>query len=178
MHKPTVPIRPWHLVFYRWILLLGLIGVLVLLGFYRREFIFWLITNWQRLLTLAGLAEHVQKLQQGLDSGIAKLPLPAVATYAAGYLTTCLLILYLVLPPSHWKLTLKLYALALGFYVLLTILAKLAGGMAWAYRLSRNLLDFVVSPLPVAGLYVLFRAGFGPVATNELVRPTNGPVPD
>ncbi|MFC6221756.1 hypothetical protein ACFP2F_00765 [Hymenobacter artigasi] len=39
---------------------------------------------------------------------------------------------------------------------------KLAGNAVWAYRLSRQILDFVVSPLPVAGLYVVFRVGLGP----------------
>ena len=38
---------------------------------------------------------------------------------------------------------------------------KLAGNAQWAYRLSRQILDFVMSPLPVAGLYVLLRVGVG-----------------
>jgi hypothetical protein len=43
----------------------------------------------------------------------------------------------------------------------MVVLNKFTGNAAWAYRLSRQLLDFIVSPIPVAGLYVLMRAGFG-----------------
>ena len=56
---------------------------------------------------------------------------------------------------------LRLYAGALAVYVAIVLAAKLAGDVAWAYRLSRQILGFVMSPLPVAGLYVLLRAGFG-----------------
>ena len=164
MVAPTLPPGPR---IYRWLLLSVSVVVLALLGLYREQFVLWLVAGWQKLLVLAGLARRAQHLQQGIDGGIAKRPLPAVATYAAGYLATCLLILHLVLPPAQWKLTLRLYAFALGTYLLLTALAKLAGNAAWAYSLSRNLLVFVVSPLPVAGLYVLFRAGFGPAAKRD-----------
>ncbi len=127
----------------------------------------WLITAWMKLLAAVGLNQFAQQLQQGLDGGITKRPLPAVATYAALYLATCLLLLRLVLSPAQWGLALRLYALGLVLYVLVTVLAKLAGNVAWAYRLSRQLLDFMVSPLPVAALYVLFRAGIGPAAGRE-----------
>jgi hypothetical protein len=56
----------------------------------------------------------------------------------------------------------RLYAGTLAVYVALVLLGKSLGHAEWAFRLSRQLLDFVISPLPVAGLYVLFRAGFGP----------------
>ncbi|WP_188562363.1 hypothetical protein [Hymenobacter frigidus] len=49
--------------------------------------------------------------------------------------------------------------------IAIVLAAKLAGDVTWAYQLSRQILDFVVSPLPVAGLYVLFRAGFDPKAS-------------
>jgi hypothetical protein len=52
-------------------------------------------------------------------------------------------------------------------YVAIVLLGKLAGDAVWAYRLSRHLIDFVVSPLPVAGLLVLFRSGLGPTSNTN-----------
>lgn len=150
-----------------WPLLLVLLATLLLLGVYSEQIIGWLIAFLPKLLGALGLNQLALRLQQGLDGGIAKRPLPALATYAVLYLATCLLILRLVLSPTQWKLALRLYALLLVVYVLITVLAKLAGNAQWAYRLSRQLLDFLVSPLPVAGLYVLFRAGFRPAAKHE-----------
>ena len=49
----------------------------------------------------------------------------------------------------------------LAVYVAIVLAIKLAGDVAWAYRLSRQILDFVMSPLPVAGLYVLLWTSFG-----------------
>jgi hypothetical protein len=172
LFAPAAPRRP-RLIF--WLLLLVFLAGLLLLGVYSEQIITWLITAWTKLLGAVGLNQLALRLQQGLDGGIAKRPLPALATYAVLYLATCLLLLRLVLSPAQWRLALRLYALGLGVYVLITVLAKLLGNVAWVYRLSRQLLDFIVSPLPVAGLYVLFRAGFGPAAATVPSRPTTGP---
>ena len=156
---------------------------LLLLGLYNEQVLAALTTGWQHALATLGLANTVSAMQHGIDAGITRRLLPVVATYAALYLGTCLLILYLVLRPAQWQLAWRLYAGALAAYVLIVVLAKLAGNIEWAYRLSRHLLDFVVSPLPVAGLYVLFRAGFGPAVeaapTHAAAGPdiTNGPEP-
>lgn len=146
----------------RWLLAIGLLLVLLLLGAYSESILAFLTTAWPRLLAATGLSQRAQTLQQGLDSGIAKRPLPVVATYAAAYLLVCLALLRVVLTPAQWWLAVRLYAGTLAVYVALVLLGKALGHADWAFRLSRQLLDFVISPLPVAGLYVLFRAGFGP----------------
>ena len=174
LFAPAAPRRP-RLIF--WLRLLLLLAALLLLGVYSEQIITWLIAAWPKLLSAVGLNQLALRLQQGLDGGIAKRPLPALATYAVLYLATCLLLLRLVLSPAQWRLALRLYALGLGVYVLITVLAKLSGNVVWMYRLSRQLLDFMVSPLPVAGLYVLFRAGFGPAVTTVPTSPSNEPEP-
>ena len=140
----------------------ALVLALLVLGVYNHQALNVLTTGWERLLTALGLANAANTLQQGVDAGVTRRMLPAVATYAAAYLGLCLLLLHLLLTPAQWQLTWRLYAGALAAYVFVAVLGKLAGNAQWAYQLSRHLLDFVVSPLPVAGLYVLFRAGFGP----------------
>lgn len=148
--------RPWALIAF-------LIVVLLLLGVYDEPVLAALTRVWQAGLAMVGLGQQAQSLQAGINGGITKRFLPAVATYAVLYLSICLLLLRLLLPsPAHWRLALQLYAGALVIYIALVLLGKLAGDAAWAYRLARHLLDFVVSPLPVAALYVLFQAGFGP----------------
>lgn len=151
----------------RWALVGALVGALFLLGTYDEEVHAFLTAFWQRLLAAVGLRERVAAMQQGVSGGVTKRLLPAVATYAALYLGLCLLLLRLLLPTrAQWHLTLRLYAAGLVGYAVMVVLTKLAGNIEWAYRLSRHLLDFIVSPLPVAALYVLFRAGFGPAAAR------------
>ena len=150
----------------RWALLVLLLLALLLIGVYDDQTLTWLTEMWQRLLAATGLHRLAAAMQQGINGGITKRLLPAVATYAALYLGICLLLLRLVLAPAQWRMAVALYAGTLAAYVGIVLVGKLAGDAVWAYRLSRQILDFVVSPLPVAGLYVLFRAGFGPRATR------------
>lgn len=136
---------------------------LLLVGFYNEPILVFLTEWWLRALATLGLRQQVEALQQGINGAVVKRLLPAVATYAVLYLSICLLLLRVLLPgPGQWHLVLKLYAGALTVYVALVLVGKLTGNATWAYRLSRQILDFVVSPLPVAGLYVLMRVGFGP----------------
>ncbi len=151
----------------RWVVIGFLLLALLLVGLFSEQVITWLISVWQQALQKIGAGHYVESLQSSVNSGIAKRPLPAIATYAAAYLSICLLLLYLLLAPAQWQLAWRLYVGALVAYVLLTVLVKLTGNAEWAYRLSRQLLDFIISPLPVAGLYILFRAGFGPPAAER-----------
>lgn len=143
-----------------------LLLALLLIGVYDDQALALLTGLWQRALDASGLHRLAAALQQGINGGITKRLLPAVATYAALYLGICLLLLRLVLAPAQWRTAVAIYAGTLAVYVGIVVLGKLAGDAVWAYRLSRQILDFVVSPLPVAGLYVLFRAGFGPRAAG------------
>ena len=139
-----------------------LLIALLLVGVYSDDVLAAITTLWQKGLAATGLSGLAAAMQQGISGGITKRPLPAVATYAVLYLSICLLLLRFLLAPAQWQLAWQLYAGTLFVYVLITLAGKLAGDVQWLYRLSRQILDFVMSPLPVAGLYVLFRAGFGP----------------
>ena len=152
----------------RWLATGGLVLTLLLLGVYSDPVLNVLTTLWEHVLAALGLAKVAASVQHGIDAGVTRRLLPAVATYAVLYLGSCLLLLRQLLTPAQWQLAWRLYAGALAAYAGIAIAGKLAGNAEWAYRLSRHLLDFVVSPLPVAGLYVLFRAGFGPGARTEL----------
>lgn len=146
----------------RWLLIGPLVVALLLIGVYDEPILLFLTTTWQKLLGVVGLRQQAEALQSGINGAIVKRFLPAVATYAAVYLSICLLLLRLLLPArAQWRLVLQLYAGTVVVYVLLVALAKLAGNAPWAYLLSRQILDFLVSPLPVAGLYVLLRTGVG-----------------
>jgi hypothetical protein len=157
--------RPSRGALGRWALVGALLAALLLLGVYDVPVLAFLTKWWQQALAAIGLQQWADALQKGLNGSVVKRPLPAVATYALAYLSICLLLLRLLLP-AQWHLVLRLYAGALAVYVALVVLGKLAGDVQWAYRLSRQLLDFVVSPLPVAGLYVLLRAGLGTKAPS------------
>ena len=144
-----------------WALVGALVGVLLLIGVYDEDVFGVLTIGLHRIL--AGLGLYHAQVQQGVDANVTHRYLPAGIVYAGLYLGICLALLWLLLPaPGQWRLVLRLYAGTLAAYAVLVVLGKLTGNTVWLYRLARHLLDFVVSPLPVAGLYVLFRSGFGP----------------
>ena len=146
----------------RWLAVAVLVAGLLALGVFDEPVLLAFTSAWQKLLAALGLGQYTEAVQRGLPGSVAKRFLPALATYALLYIGLCLLLLRLLLSPAQWRVAVAVYAGLLAAYVAITLVGKLAGGAPWAYRLGRHLLDFVVSPLPVAGLYVLLRYGFGP----------------
>lgn len=145
-----------------WAMIASLVVVLFLIGTFDETILGVLTISWLKLLEAVGLRHLAESMQQGISGGITKRLLPAVATYALLYLGVCLLLLRLLLPaPGQWRMVLRLYAGTLLVYLAITLAGKLLGNAAWAYRLSRQILDFVVSPLPVVGLYVLLQVSLG-----------------
>ncbi len=151
----------------RWSTVAAIVLVLFFMGVYDDTVFGWLNGAWQKVFAVFGLQVP---WQGGFHYRVTRKPLLSVSTYAAFYLILCLVMLRLLLPTrAQWRLSLRLYAGVLTAYVLLVALGKLAGNAIWAYRLSRHLLDFVISPLSVGALLVLFKAGFGPteVGVNQ-----------
>ncbi|MDO7848399.1 hypothetical protein Q5H92_18675 [Hymenobacter sp. M29] len=162
-----------------WALVALLLLALLLLGFYEEPIVLFLTSVWQRVLSALGLQRQAAAFQQGINGSVVKRLLPAVATYAAVYLAVSLLLLRVLLP-GQWRLVWRLYAGALAVYVALVMLGKLGGDVEWAYRLSRQLLDFIISPLPIAALFVLLRKGLvAPPQTppaGQTLKPTGAEV--
>ncbi|WP_201977141.1 XrtX-associated membrane protein [Hymenobacter rubidus] len=150
----------------RWTLVALLLLALLLVGVYNDTLILFFTALWRQGLAAAGLRQQTEALQHGLGNNLSARFLPAAATYSGLYVGLCLLLLRLLLPTlAQWHLALRLYLGALVLFVAMVVLSKLTGA-AWAYGISRDFLDFVVSPLPVAGLYVLFRTGYGLPASD------------
>ena len=161
---PEQPIAPHQKLppAVRWSSVGFLILALLLLGVFNNAVILFFTALWHQGLAVLGLSQVAGALQQDLGNNVSARFLPAAATYTVLYLSLCLLLLRLLLTPAQWRLTVQLYAGSMVVFIGMMLLTKLAGGAEWTHRLSRDFLDFIVSPLPVAGLYVLFQTGFGP----------------
>ena len=161
--EPPVPVSSIQADPGRWVLVAALVLVLFVVGVYDDAVFAVLTSALQKLLAAVGLYQPAAAAQQNVDANVTHRYVPAGMAYAGLYVGLCLAVLRLLLPaPAQWRLVLHLYAGTIAAYVLLVLLGRAAGNVVWVYRLARHLLDFIVSPLPVAGLYVLFRAGFGP----------------
>ncbi|HEX8428444.1 MAG TPA: hypothetical protein VF639_19265 [Hymenobacter sp.] len=125
--------------------------------------------GWHKLLSSLNLTEQLAALQRGVNGQVTRRSLPTMLTYGVLYTSVCLLLLRLLLPRGGRRMrrALLLYAAVFGACTLLLIGGKLAGDALWAYRLGRRLIDFVVSPLPVAVLVPLLRWYTTP---NELLK--------
>jgi hypothetical protein len=112
---------------------------------------------WQRLLGVLGVAGHGAG-PQGISSLVTKRSLVSVGTYSVLYTGMCLLLLALALRHARRiRLAFLLYGAVFVACAALVLVGKLAGDAAWAYKLARRLIDFIVSPLPVIILVPLLR---------------------
>jgi hypothetical protein len=134
-----------------------LVGLLFYVGTYDEPVFAWLTDAWQRLLHALGLGELAGRIQQGTSGQITKRSLPAMLTYGLAYSAVCLLILWLLVPRRALRLAFGLYGGIFAASALLLLLGKAAGDVPWLYKLGRQLIDFIVSPLPVAALVPLLR---------------------
>lgn len=137
--------------------MLALVGLLLAVGVYDEKLLALFSHGWRAMLTALHLDGRLAALQAGAQpAGPHRPSLPGLS-YIGLYLGICLLLLRLLLPqPGQWRPALRLYGGVLLAYLLLQLLSK-AGGLPWAYGLSRHLLSFLVSPVPVLVLVVLLR---------------------
>jgi len=132
-------------------LLAGLLaGALFWVGM-ESEVVFAVLTRaWQAVFGLLGLGDALTQLQQGTSHLVTTRSLPAMATYGLLYVAACLLLLHVLLRDgrrTRWAA--QVYLGLLGLCVLLLVVGRLGGNIAWAYKLGRRIIDFVISPLPV-----------------------------
>lgn len=140
--RPLTPAR-WLVA---GLLVLGLFGV----GLASETILEALTRGWQALFEQLGLGPALASWQQGTSHLVTTRSLPAVATYSLAYVGLCLLLLHVVLRDgrrTRWAA--QVYLGLLGLYLVLTLAGRLGGNLPWAYKLSRRIIDFVVSPLPV-----------------------------
>ncbi|MGI4762221.1 MAG: XrtX-associated membrane protein [Janthinobacterium lividum] len=134
----------------RWLLAGLLAGALFAVGM-APEVVFAVLTRgWQVVFGWLGQGGALAQLQQGTSHLVTTRSLPAMATYGLLYVAGCLLLLHALLRDgrrTRWAA--QVYLGLLGLCVLLLVGGRLGGNIAWAYKLGRRVIDFVISPLPV-----------------------------
>lgn len=119
-----------------------------------------LTRGWQAVFSSVGLGNTLARLQQGTSHLVTKRSLPAMGTYSLLYVGGCLLLLHVLLRDARrTRWAAQLYLGLLALYVLLLVGGRLGGNAEWAFKLSRRIIDFVVSPLPVMLLLPLLWPG-------------------
>jgi hypothetical protein len=134
----------------RWLLAGLLAGALFLVGMESEAVFAFLTRGWQAVFGLLGQGGALARLQQGTSHLVTTRSLPAMATYGLLYVAGCLLLLHVLLRDgrrTRWAA--QVYLGLLGLCVLLLVVGRLGGNIAWAYKLGRRIIDFVISPLPV-----------------------------
>lgn len=158
MHKSGASAVPDHSRWPRRIGV-GLLAIgLLLLGVYDEQLQALLARAWHAVFELLSFEQAAGAIARSAQRQGAHRPSLPGATYMGLYIGICLLILrLLVRTAGEWRLVWRVYAGIAGAYLLLVLLSKAGGDLRWAYRLSRHLLNFLVSPLPVLALLVLLR---------------------
>lgn len=158
MSQLATPVRPMTPT--RWALAAALALVLFVVGMESDTIFASLTRSWQVVFNLVGLGTLLARLQQGTSHLVTTRSLPAMGTYSLLYVGGCLLLLHVLLRDgrrTRWAAQLYLGLLAL--YVLLMVGGRLGGNAEWAFKLSRRIIDFIVSPLPVMLLLPLLWPG-------------------
>lgn len=147
--SPQLPGAERPLTPARW-LLAGLLVLVIFAAGMESEAIFATLTRaWQRILELLGLGAVLARWQHGTSNLVTTRSLPAMATYSLAYVGLCLLLLHVLLRDSRrTRWAAQVYLGLLGLYVVLMLGGRLAGNLPWVLKLSRRIIDFVVSPLP------------------------------
>ncbi len=142
---PAAPMTPT-----RWILAALLAAVLFLAGM-EVEAVFAALTQfWQVVFRGIGLAGVLARWQQGTSQLVTTRSLPAVASYSVLYAAVSVLLLHVLLrSATRTRWVAQVYLGLFGLYALLMLIGKLGGNLAWAYRVARHVIDFLISPLPV-----------------------------
>lgn len=157
-------------------------GILLALGLFwagtHDEVLFSFLTNLShKLFQALGFSQQVAALQQGVSGQVTTRSLPVMLFYSLLYTGACLVLLFLALYDARrFRLALTLYGAVFGTCLVLLSGGKLLGDVAWAYRLARRLIDFIVSPLPVIMLVPLLRWYLpAPRTASTLPKPVDGP---
>lgn len=148
--SPNLPGAGRPLTPGRWGLAGLLAGALFLAGMESEAIFAALTRGWQAVFGLLGQGGALARLQQGTSHLVTTRSLPAMATYGLLYVAGCLLLLHVLLRDgrrTRWAA--QVYLGLLGLCVLLLVGGRLGGNSAWAYKLGRRIIDFVISPLPV-----------------------------
>ncbi|MDJ0366696.1 hypothetical protein QMK33_16175 [Hymenobacter sp. H14-R3] len=159
MSQPlATPVRP--MTPGRWTAAAALALLLFMIGM-ESDAVFAVLTRgWQMLAGLLGLGDILAHWQQGTSHLVTTRSLPAMGTYSLFYIGCCLLLLQVLLRDTRrTRWALRLYLGLLALYVLLMVGGRLAGNAEWAFKLSRRIIDFIVSPLPVMMLVPLLWPG-------------------
>ncbi|RYU80292.1 XrtX-associated membrane protein [Hymenobacter persicinus] len=156
--RPTFLPQPWRAAdLTRWTLAALLLGALFGLGMYSDAVFAAIDAGWGSLLRLLGMAGHAATIQQGVSGLVTKRSLVSVGTYSLLYTALCLLLLAVVLNSvRRLRQVLLIYGGVFAACAVL-VLVGLVADAAWAYKLARRLIDFIVSPLPVIILVPLLR---------------------
>lgn len=133
-----------------------LLGGLGLVSLYEHEVVAALKAGWAEALAVgpAWLHRLPGAAAGAAPASVSHLPLPVGAVLLGAYVGASLLCLRLLLPAHAWRLVWRSYAGLLAACLLLVLLGRAGAGDA-AYFLSRMLLNFLLSLLPVVGLLVL-----------------------
>lgn len=146
----SLPLRSAPLTLARWGLAALLAGVLFWAGI-AAEAVFAALTQfWQVVFRALGFGGLLAHWQQGTSQLVTTRSLPAVASYSLLYSAVCVLLLHVLLrSAARTRWVLQVYLGLFGLYALLMLTGKLGGNLAWAYRVARHIIDFLISPLPV-----------------------------
>jgi hypothetical protein len=158
--SPNLPHAARPLTPARW-LLAGLLAITLFLVGMESEAVFAALTRgWQAVFGLLGLGGTLARMQQGTSHLVTTRSLPAMATYGLLYVAGCLLLLHVLLRDARrTRWATQVYLGLLALCVLLLAVGWLGGNIAWAYKLGRRIIDFVISPLPVMILLPLLWPG-------------------
>ncbi|WP_223649440.1 XrtX-associated membrane protein [Hymenobacter psoromatis] len=144
----------------RWALVGLLVGGLFVAGTETEAVFGWLTRAWQAVFSALGLGGALTHWQQATSHLVTTRSLPAVVSYSLLYVVACVLLLHLLLRNARrTRWVVQVYLGLLGLYALLLLLGRVGGTIPWALKLSRRIIDFLVSPLPVMLLLPLLWPG-------------------
>lgn len=141
-------------------LTLILLGLLIFLAGFYTESIFSLLTEfYNHAFTVLGWKNAVTDTRKEVSDLVTMRSFPAMVTYGMLYTLLSFLFLFFYFRDKQQTRLAGIFYMAIFFCcALLIFIGKLSPELAGAYKLSRRLIEFIVSPFPIVLLVATSKA--------------------
>ena len=147
----------------RKLLLFLLFGLVLVTGIFSKQIQAELDELFYLIFQKAGFGQQLQHSQQTVSTRLTKGNWLSMVSYAGLYVILCITTLHFYFNNAKKTVaTLSIYLVLLGLCVLLVIIGKAFGDLAWPLMLTRRVIEILISPLPVIFLMAALRT-----ATNK-----------
>jgi magnesium-transporting ATPase (P-type) len=141
------------------LVLFFLFSLVLISGIFSKQIQHGLDESYYFIFQKIGLRNMLKNSRQTVSTRLTKGNWISMVSYAVMYIFLCFTTLHFYFNNARKTLTtLSIYLVLLGLCVLLVLIGKGLGDIAWPLLLTRRIIEILISPLPVIFLMAALRS--------------------